>query len=294
MWLEKPGVTAKARIVPCSDPVERRYHLKMAVNASQYVKRVIRPAVVRYSIRNRRAKAAAISEWLTAHECKTLLMIGALPLSKELPNEGIVEDAVMSGRDVVMGINVVPYEMSYPFQVADGCDMPFEDDYVDCALANAIIEHVGDEQRQRELVAEASRVARCWVITTPNRWFPIESHTSTLLVHWLPGWRRKRAEFTRLLSLREFKALLPPEATVTGEPWSATFSAFYDRASTQSLEHVRGAAGPGLVRTASIQRRHLGAQDLHERTLGMIVTALAVLMVSWRRVRAGSPGGGRP
>lgn len=205
----------------------------MAFNPALHVKRIVRPAVVWYSTRNRRAKGEAISQWMTEHDCQTLLMIGALNLNKSRPNEGIVEDAVMTGRQVVMGINIVPYDTPYPFQVADGCDMPFEDDYVDFALANAIIEHVGDEQRQRALVSEATRVARCWVITTPNKWFPIESHTSSLFVHWFPAWRKGRREFTRLLSLREFKALLPPGALVVGRPWSATFSAYYDKSDRQ-------------------------------------------------------------
>jgi hypothetical protein len=100
---------------------------------------------------------------------------------------------------------------------------------VDFALANAIIEHVGDEEDQRQFVAEHNRVARCWVITTPNRWFPIESHTSTLLFHWLPSWRRSRSEFTRLLSLREFRSLVPEGAIVVGRWWSPTFSAYFDR-----------------------------------------------------------------
>jgi hypothetical protein len=201
----------------------------MVLNAARYIKRAVRRAVVAYSIRSRRSKGAAISEWMDSHDCKTLLLIGAMERNELEANVGIVEDTIMDNREVVMGINVVHYDMPYPFQVADGCDMPFENDYVDFALANAIVEHVGNESRQRLLVAEATRVARCWVITTPNRWFPIESHTSTVLMHWLPSWRRKRKEFTRLLSLREFTALLPEGARVTGRPWSPTFSAYYDK-----------------------------------------------------------------
>jgi hypothetical protein len=47
--------------------------------------------------------------------------------------------------------------------------MPFEEDYVDFALANAIIEHVGQEAEQRKMVHEMTRVVCTWVITTPNQ-----------------------------------------------------------------------------------------------------------------------------
>lgn len=130
-----------------------------------------------------------------------------------------------------MGINVVepPGALDYPFQIADARAMPFADDYVDCALANAVIEHVGDEADQRRFVAEHTRVARVWVITTPNRWFPVESHTAAVFRHWSPSWRAGRPEFTRLLSLREFRELVPREARISGHWWSPTFTAYHAR-----------------------------------------------------------------
>jgi hypothetical protein len=193
------------------------------------VKRAVRPAVVKFSIYNRHKKAKAIIAFLDRHSCETILLVGTIGRGKHYANEAVVEDRITAGRTVTMGINIRPTDTPYPFLLADGRDMPFEDDYVDFALANAIIEHVGDEHDQRRLVDEQTRVARCWVITTPNRWFPVESHTSVLLVHWLPAWRRGRREFTRLLSRREFVRLLPAGATVTGHWWSPTFTAFYAR-----------------------------------------------------------------
>ncbi len=189
----------------------------------------VRRAVSAFSVRNRRAKAARISAWMDAHAVTTVLMVGALP-TKPGSNTGIVEREIMAGREVKMGIGLREQPtITFPYVVADAREMPFEDDYVDFALANAVIEHVGDEADQRRFVAEHCRVARTWAITTPNRWFPIESHTAAVFLHWLPGWRSRRKEFTRLLSLREFRALLPADAEVTGRWWSPTFTATYAR-----------------------------------------------------------------
>jgi SAM-dependent methyltransferase len=68
----------------------------------------------------------------------------------------------------------------------DACALPFEDGEFDIVFSNAVIEHVGDRARQRQLVSEAVRVGRRAFITTPNRRFPIEVHTRLPLVHWLP------------------------------------------------------------------------------------------------------------
>jgi SAM-dependent methyltransferase len=68
----------------------------------------------------------------------------------------------------------------------DACALPFEDGAFDVVFSNAVIEHVGDTERQQLFVSEALRVGRHVFLTTPNRWFPVELHTRLPLVHWLP------------------------------------------------------------------------------------------------------------
>lgn len=80
-------------------------------------------------------------------------------------------------------------EQEFPglvFVKADVCDLPFPDKSFDLAFCSAVIEHVGSRERQQRLVSEASRVAKVVVMTTPNRWFPIEFHTLTPILHWMP------------------------------------------------------------------------------------------------------------
>ena len=73
-----------------------------------------------------------------------------------------------------------------PYVQGDACALPFEDGAFDIVFSNAVIEHVGGRERQRQFVSEAIRVGRHVFITTPNRRFPIEVHTRLPLVHWLP------------------------------------------------------------------------------------------------------------
>jgi len=73
----------------------------------------------------------------------------------------------------------------------DGRALPFRDGAFDVVFSNSVIEHVGDAESQRRFAREVMRVGRGWWVQTPNRWFPVEQHLLTPLVHWLPkSWQR--------------------------------------------------------------------------------------------------------
>lgn len=195
---------------------------------------MVRKAVLAFSARNRRKKVADVLAFVNEIQARDVLLVGAMGEENagidDKALDGYVEKQLADHCTIKMGINVVPAVTPYPFQIADARSMPFVDDYADFALANAIIEHVGQEADQRQMVNEMTRVARNWIITTPNKWFPVEAHTSALFKHWSPAWRRKHErEFTRLLSKREFRALLPKGAKISGAPWAPTFTARYSR-----------------------------------------------------------------
>jgi len=73
----------------------------------------------------------------------------------------------------------------------DGRALPFRDGAFDVVFSNSVIEHVGDRESQRRFAAEVARVGRRYWVQTPNRWFPVEQHLLTPLVHWAPRrWQR--------------------------------------------------------------------------------------------------------
>jgi SAM-dependent methyltransferase len=106
-------------------------------------------------------------------------------------------------------------------QVKSNEPLPFTDREFDIAFSNAVIEHVGNQEEQERFIQEACRVAKRVFITTPNRWFPIEHHTSVPLLHYLPKalyrsilartplryWSHEQNLNT--LTLNEFKARFP-------------------------------------------------------------------------------------
>jgi len=101
---------------------------------------------------------------------------------------------------------------------ASGTELPFEDDAFDVAFSNAVVEHVGGQDEQHRFVTELCRVAPRVFLSTPNRWFPVETHTLVPFVHWLPRPAADRAfaavgrdnwEQVRLLSKRRLLGLFP-------------------------------------------------------------------------------------
>lgn len=101
----------------------------------------------------------------------------------------------------------------------DGGRFPFADKEFDIAWSNAVIEHVGSREDQVNFLREIHRTAQAGFVTTPNKWFPIEVHTRTPLLHWLPknifdaylrlvGKKWATGTYMKLLSVREIKKML--------------------------------------------------------------------------------------
>lgn len=73
----------------------------------------------------------------------------------------------------------------------DGCQLPFRDKAFEIVFSNSVIEHVGTPAQQQQFAREIQRVGQRFWVQTPNRWFPIEPHLLTPIVHWLPrNWQR--------------------------------------------------------------------------------------------------------
>jgi hypothetical protein len=185
---------------------------------------------IAYSVRNRRRKADRIVSIMRARDLCRVLLIGVTGSTSEWEN--IVENTVTDHGEFVVASGLGPEVAGSTHRIiCNGLALPFRDGAFDLTVTNAVIEHVGDEAEQRLLVAEQLRVAPTAIITTPNRWFPVESHTRVLFRHWSTAWRaRHRKRFTRLLSRNEFRELLPETASLEGQPWSPTFFAIADRA----------------------------------------------------------------
>ncbi|MBW7961143.1 methyltransferase domain-containing protein [Bradyrhizobium sp. BR 10261] len=80
------------------------------------------------------------------------------------------------------------FKAAYPLcryvQIEANARLPFDDGSFDIATSNAVLEHVGSYDNQVLFVKELCRVARRVFITVPNRFFPVEHHTSIPVAHY--------------------------------------------------------------------------------------------------------------
>jgi hypothetical protein len=109
-------------------------------------------------------------------------------------------------------------------QVGRNAPLPFDDGAFDLVFSNAVVEHVGSREQQSRFLDELLRVGKRAFVTTPNRRHPIEFHTVTPFLHYLPTrvYRQiyaaagfeffSKEENLNLLDANQFLDLLRPDA----------------------------------------------------------------------------------
>jgi hypothetical protein len=85
-------------------------------------------------------------------------------------------------------------------ETGDGCCLRQADKEYDVAFSNAVIEHLGTYDRQRQFAQEVRRVGQKIWVQTPARCFLVETHFLTVAVQWLP--RSIQRKTLRWLSLK--------------------------------------------------------------------------------------------
>ena len=136
----------------------------------------------------------------------------------------------------------------------DGRRLPFADGSFDVVFSNSVIEHVGDAASQALFAQEVARVGRGYWVQTPNRWFPVEQHLLTPVIHWLPkGWQRA----------------LVPRWTV----WGLLTKVSADQREFYLAHYLRDAR---LLGRGEIKRLFPGARVIRERCCGLTKSLVAV------------------
>ncbi len=158
---------------------------------------------------------------------------------------------------------IVSARRHYPqpqYVLFDGCALPFPDQSFDLVFSNAVIEHILGPGRQEAFAKEIMRVGKSWFVTTPNYWYPFESHHHLPFFQFLP--RPVQMHYNRwlgthipkgtvqelgLLSARQLHRLFPTSeiARVRVTFWPETLVAYH-----LHPEHVRGGSPAGQWKEA--------------------------------------------
>jgi SAM-dependent methyltransferase len=176
---------------------------------------------------NRKRKWALFERLVRPSPELTVLDVGFNDIEHSATDNYIEKHYPWRDRITALGIDTpVQFPERYPEVKAvqyDGTTFPFDDDPFDVCWSNAVLEHVGRHanrwEAQVHFLREIDRVSRTAFITTPNKRFPVEVHTRTPLLHWLPkrwfdGYLRKRGQdwaagdYMDLLTKRDLVRLL--------------------------------------------------------------------------------------
>lgn len=145
------------------------------------------------SLKSRQRKLDVFFKTFSPDKNTSILDVGA-----EINPDGDLTLQLIDGypwKDKIAALNisenyVAKIKKHYPeikTVIGDACKLPYDDNTFDIVFSNAVIEHVGDLERQTMMASEIMRVGKRWFVTTPNRWYPFEFHMRLPFVTWLPG-----------------------------------------------------------------------------------------------------------
>jgi len=175
--------------------------------------------------KSRTRKWLQFLEWAKTTPATTILDIGVNTIEYS-ENDNLLERLYSYPANITaVGLETDwdEFRTRYPevkTQTADGTHLPFSDNSFDIAYSNAVIEHVGNREKQLAFLKEMYRVGKHGYCTTPNRFFPIEVHTRIPLLHillpkslfdrvaTLLGKSWATGDYMHLLSERELRVLL--------------------------------------------------------------------------------------
>jgi len=187
----------------------------------------------------RRRRLAALVKAFPSLEDSHVLDVGGRPFIWDL----LKQEYGIAPKSLVLlntpSEELLPASPDYTVVIADGCELPYEDNSFDLVFSNSVIEHVGGYAQMAQFAQECDRVGKQLYVQTPNRWFPLEAHFGAALIHWLPrawyqklsflslrylfaynnpkekGYFQKEFDTTHLLTAKQLKQLFPGKAVVS-------------------------------------------------------------------------------
>jgi len=214
---------------------------------------MIRRLAARVSARSRRRKLELFLESMRPTPETTVVDVGVSDggYGEDMAGTANFFEALYPWPERITAVStqhLTVFQQAFPAVTAvraDGRNLPFPDDTFDIGFSNAVVEHLPDLRSRRAFVGELCRVTRRVFVTTPNRLFPVDTHTLVPFAHWLSDEHRDavyrrlgRDEGLglRLLSPDDFLALFPASTRPRLLRRGMTLVAVADTASTPSHE----------------------------------------------------------
>ena len=189
-------------------------------------------ATEKFVLKSRREKFDLFIQVMRPSLENTILDVGVSPFSRRWTNYLVIWYPF---PEKITALTIEDKEKFYNFMkifpkvnliFGNGKKLNFPDNSFDIVFSNAVVEHTGSREEQRQFIHEIVRVGKRAFITTPNYWFPVDSHTLMPFVHYLPlrvrfsiykkFGRESHADlnYLNLLTPGEFLGLFPKQVKV--------------------------------------------------------------------------------
>ncbi len=123
-------------------------------------------------------------------EDDTILDVGTTPVTSKHENFFLNNYKFKDKISCLSNQNLDRLKVLYPNLntiLGDGRNTKLPQNSFDITISNATLEHVGSYEQQTDFVKEMCRVCKKKaIIITPNRFYPVDTHTMLPLIHWLP------------------------------------------------------------------------------------------------------------
>lgn len=216
---QQPCATVETPLVPGNGRIDDKYY--RAASPSSFAERLV--------IRARDRIYEDFVRICRPSSNHTILDVGVSDVVGEAPNL-LERQYPYPGQITAIGLgDAHEFQAEFPEvkyrRVEPNAGFPFPDDTFDILTSNAVLEHVGSFENQRDFIAETMRVARRAFITVPHRFLPVEHHTGIPLLHYHDasfglacklGNKGEWAEQANLIlmSRSRLRKLLPEDVTV--------------------------------------------------------------------------------
>jgi SAM-dependent methyltransferase len=136
---------------------------------------------------NRKRKWGHFTENILFNESTKLLDVGFNDIEFSNVDNYLEKNYPYQNNITALGIiGKKNFQKRYPLVnvvLYDGKNFPFDNNSFNVCWSNAVIEHVGTFEEQLHFIKEMFRVSKQVFFTTPNRYFPLEVHTRTPILH---------------------------------------------------------------------------------------------------------------
>jgi ubiquinone/menaquinone biosynthesis C-methylase UbiE len=89
---------------------------------------------------------------------------------------------------IIADKNIAENSAKAELKIYDGVNLPFPDNFFDYIVSSSVLEHVSFPEKLLNDVFRVLKPGGRFLLTLPNKYAPLETHTLAYFVSWMPRW----------------------------------------------------------------------------------------------------------